>query len=509
MTLLNKLRKCISAFLIAVLLTLNINVYANIGEGMDMMWNHTGSSVGAVNGNYGGQLGGISMRSPVRSFKVVAYDPPRLAAGCGGIDASFGSFSMMSIDNTRNIMRAIMANGTGYAAKVVLDNMCTRCQGIMSGLHDITSKINSASKNTCEIGSHVVDAAMGKTQLGSLWQGDTLASKEAVSAAGKGAVSDYYAANEKRFRQGQNANRDSDAAAKSTIYGNNMMNTLATTGVFGSGGSGGAIDTTAYGGDQGFLELAMNLYGTNINLTGVNAQSESSGGTFTKGSSQRADKDFRPLWSFEDFVKGAPTGGALNGYRCEDFNAGQSDSCQNVAIQPSEWPGTRTYIINMLAGKQTAMGGSGVLGDSEVNEIAAGSVMAYLADNTLPLDERQRQFFVSLPLETRTALSAAAATNNQRLMAQVVSYVADTTGQQMAAELIAAMNKTINQAYTANVKDGKDIASLSEVQQAQMAKLEAASSKYLSPEGRALAQGNISKMTRVLVTLAGSSSAKE
>lgn len=509
MNLLKKLRRFISLMLIAVLITMNINAYANIGKGMDMMWNHTGPSAGGVNGNYGGQLGGISLRSPVRSFNIIAYDPPRFAAGCGGIDASFGSFSIMSMDNTRNVMRAIMANGTGYAAKVALDNLCTRCQGIMSGLHDLTSKINSASKNTCEIGSHIVDAARGETQFGSIWKGDTLASKEAVSAAAKGAVSDYYAANEKRFRQGQNANRENDATDKSTIYGNNMMNTLTSTGVFGSGGANAAIDTTAFGGDQGFLEIAMNLYGTSIHLTGSNASSTTSGGIFTKESAQRSDKDFRPLWTFEDFVRGAPTGGALNGYRCEDFSSGQSDSCQNVAIQPSEWPGTRTYIINMLAGKQTKLGSKGVLGDSEVSEIADGSVMAYLAENTLPLDEHQRQFFMNLPIETRSALSAAAATNNHRLMAQVVSYVADTTGQQMAAELVAAMNKTINQAYSANVSDGKEIAALSKVQQKQAAKLEAISAKYLSPEGRALAQGNIAKMTHVLVTLAGTSSAKE
>ena len=504
MKILKALRQFVSTVLMLCMLSVSVGARADVSDGMDLMWTQTNPSFGAANGNYGGQLGGISMRSPVRSFNVVAYDAPRFSAGCGGIDASFGSFSMMSIDNMRNIMRAIMANGTGYAAKIALDNLCTRCQGIMSGLHDMTAKINSASKNTCEIGSHVVDAAMGDTQLGSLWKGDSLSSKEAVTAAGQGAVADFFAANQKRFTQGKNANREGNAADKNTIYGNNIMNSLTSTGIFGNGASANAaIDTAPYGGDQGFLELAMNLYGTSINLTGANAASPASGGEFTKGSSQRSDKDFRALWGFDDLVKGAPTNASLNGYSCADFANGKADSCQNVAIKPSNWPGTRTYIINMLAGKQTGMGGNNPMGDTEISTIAQGSLMAYLADNSQPLNDKQRQFFAALPIETRTALSAAAATGNQRLMAQVVSYVADSLGQQMAAELIAAMNKTVNQAYASNAAGSKTVAALSNVQQEQAAKLEAVSAKYLSPEGRAVAQGNIAQMTKVLVILAG------
>ena len=65
-------------------------VQADIASGMDAMWTTTSPELGAVNGNYGGSLGGLSMRSPVRSFNILAYDPPRFSAGCGGIDAYFG-----------------------------------------------------------------------------------------------------------------------------------------------------------------------------------------------------------------------------------------------------------------------------------------------------------------------------------------------------------------------------------------------------------------------------------
>ena len=129
-----------------ILTAVPFNVQADVAAGMDAMWTSTAPELGAVNNNYGGSLGGISMRSPVRSFNILAYDPPRFSAGCGGIDAYFGSFSMISVDNMRNIIRSIMSNATGYALKIALDNMCPSCQNIMSGLQDMTSKINSSAK---------------------------------------------------------------------------------------------------------------------------------------------------------------------------------------------------------------------------------------------------------------------------------------------------------------------------------------------------------------------------
>lgn len=498
-----KLNRFTTFILSVCLLTTGMAAYADVGKGMDLMWTQTNPSIGAVNGNYGGQLGGISMRSPVRSFNIVAYDPPRFQAGCGGIDATFGSFSMMSMDNMRNIMRAIMSNAGGYAAKITLDNLCPRCQGIMSEMQNLTTKINGAAKNTCQIGSHIVDAARGDTQLGSLWKGDGKAIWESVQSAAKGVSSDFYEANEKRFKNGQNANREADAADKSTIYGNNMMNTLSSTGVFGSNGAGAAIDTSPYGGDQGFLEMAMNLYGTNITLTGANAQSNSSGGDFTKGSSQRSDKEFRPLWNFDDLVKGAPTNSVLNGYSCADFSIGKADSCQNVAVKPSGWTGTRRYVIGLLAGRQENSGDSNVLGGSEVTAISPDSIMAYLSDNTIQLDERRRQYLMALPPETRAALSDIAATGNTKLMALIVDYAADTLGEQMAAEMLMAMNKTVNLAYSANVSGGKEIIAPSAIQHEQMSKLENIASTNLGKPKLVRNQADLLRQSRIMLKLNG------
>ena len=468
------------------------NVQADVASGMDMMWTSTAPEMGAVNNNYGGTLGGISMRSPVRSFNILAYDPPRFSAGCGGIDAYFGSFSMISADNMRNIIRSIMSNATGYALKIALDNMCSSCQNIMSGLQDMTAKINSASKNTCQIASTMIESARGNAQLSDIY-GDTLASYESVVASAKGIMSDFSEANNKRTYAGQNANRAADAADTSTVYGNNLMNTLASAGVFGQGGNA-KIDTAAYGGDQSFLQIAMNLYGTGINLTGANAESSVSGGTYTKGSTQRKDKVIEPIWRFDDLVNGKPDNQSLNGYVCSDFNLNTPASCQNVKTDEASYPGTKRYMIRMLAGEQTALNGGIAMGDAAITKITDDSIMAHLADNTIVLSPERARFLNALPRETVALLSQAATASDNTTKA-AVSYAAEILAGQMAAELVRAMNTTLSIAYSANTTaGGKDVVPMSDGQRAQMMALEKAAEAHLSTDARAQAQRNMNSL---------------
>src|SRR5690606_37988731 len=40
--------------------------------------------------------GGVGIRAPIRNISVISFDPPRLSAGCGGIDLFGGSFSFIN-----------------------------------------------------------------------------------------------------------------------------------------------------------------------------------------------------------------------------------------------------------------------------------------------------------------------------------------------------------------------------------------------------------------------------
>ena len=478
---------------------------SDIGKGMDAMWNSTAPAAAGVNGNYGGTLGGLSLRTPVRSFNVMAFDPPRFSAGCGGIDAYFGSFSMISEKNLKDLIRAIIANGTGYAAKLALDNLCPPCQNIMSGLQDWTTKINSAARNTCQLGTAAVDYLRGSRNP-SASADDGKANEEAVSAAASGAAKDFAEANDSRSYKGRNANRADDAADQSTDYGNNMMNTLVSAGVF-DGGAQPAIDTRPYGGDRGFLEMAMSLYGTQILLTGADASSSASGGKFVKGSQEKTDKDLAPIWTFADVVNGAPSNAALAQYRCKDFNAAKADSCQQVSTADSSFPGTYRYVLNLLIGKQTAYDDSNAMGDSVATQIQPGSLMAYFANNDgQTLTPEQQAFLDKLPKEAADVLSQAARAGS-RTAVQAADAAARLYGEQMAAELVGAMNKTVSVAYSANITgSGKKIVAMSPAQKQQLDKLEAEAARYGESSYRAAAQQNFVTLVAGAVALTGNNS---
>ena len=481
---------------------------SDIGKGMDAMWNSTAPASGGVNGNYGGTLGGMSLRTPVRSFHVMAFDPPRFSAGCGGIDAYFGSFSMISEKNMKDLIRAIIANGTGYAAKIALDNLCPPCQNIMSELQDWTTKINSQAKNTCQLSATAIDYVRGLRNP-SAAADDGKATEEAVSAAASGAAKDFAEANDSRSYKGKNANRADDAADKSTDYGNNMMNTLVSAGVFGGNGAQPAVDTRPYGGDQAFLEMAMSLYGTQILLTGADASSSASGGQFVKGSEQKTDKDLAPIWTFQNVVYGAKTDTPLTQYRCKDFNPAKADSCQQVSTADSTFPGTYRYILTILIGKQTAYGDSNEMGDSVAVQIQADSLMAYLADNTQALTAEQQAFLDRLPRETAEALSRAAKAGPKTAV-QAADAAARLYGEQMAAELVIAMNRTVSIAYSANITgSGKKIVAMSPAQKQQLAKLEAEAARYGESSYRAAAQQNFAAAVAGAVALTGNSGGNE
>ena len=60
-------------------------------------------------------------RTPIRSVNVVSFDPPRFAAGCGGIDMYMGSFSFINGDQIVATLRAIGQNAKGLLFKMAID----------------------------------------------------------------------------------------------------------------------------------------------------------------------------------------------------------------------------------------------------------------------------------------------------------------------------------------------------------------------------------------------------
>ncbi len=115
-----------------------------------------GLSLGQRRGVLAG--GSFELRNRIVDTQPYAFEPPRISAACGGIDATFGSFSMISKDEATRLMRAVAANASAYAFKLALESLCPTCMKQIDVLDDWMRDWNIRSLNSCERATQWVDA---------------------------------------------------------------------------------------------------------------------------------------------------------------------------------------------------------------------------------------------------------------------------------------------------------------------------------------------------------------
>jgi conjugative transfer pilus assembly protein TraH len=114
--------------------------------------------------------GSFQARSQIVSVNLMPqFDPPSITAGCGGVDAYFGSISAIGDVKFEGLIRAIMANAKGYAVEVAIGAVSPHLQEIMGKLRDWMSKLNSLQANSCTIAKAAVDG-VGNMALGQTYQ---------------------------------------------------------------------------------------------------------------------------------------------------------------------------------------------------------------------------------------------------------------------------------------------------------------------------------------------------
>lgn len=101
--------------------------------------------------------GSFELRNRIVDTQPFAVEPPRISASCGGIDATFGSFSMISKDEATRLMRAVAANASAYAFKLALESLCPTCMKQIDVLDDWMRDWNIRSLNSCELATRIVD----------------------------------------------------------------------------------------------------------------------------------------------------------------------------------------------------------------------------------------------------------------------------------------------------------------------------------------------------------------
>lgn len=143
--------------------------------GMQQWFNDMGMYANATpSGAFQGQTmntytgGGLYARAPQKSYQFANFDPPRLNAGCGGIDLYTGAFSFINSDQIVNLLRNAGSNALGYLFMTNMESICPSCTSAIKFLQDQSAKMNALNMNSCELASGVVDATASTIGLKTL-----------------------------------------------------------------------------------------------------------------------------------------------------------------------------------------------------------------------------------------------------------------------------------------------------------------------------------------------------
>ena len=93
--------------------------------------------------------GGFAVRTQASREPLLNIQPPRVNAGCGGIDVFWGSFSYLNPEYLIQAFQNIMSAAPAYAFKLALQQLCDPCDDVMSALQQMAQAVNNIALDEC------------------------------------------------------------------------------------------------------------------------------------------------------------------------------------------------------------------------------------------------------------------------------------------------------------------------------------------------------------------------
>lgn len=341
---------------------------AGLSEALNEMFVSNTTSAGAYESQTrGGFVGGSGMfRAPGRSVNLLSFDPPRLDAGCGGIDFFGGSFSFINADQLVALFRQIAANAVGAAFKRAIDLISPDLGKLMQDFQNKLQALNQMAKNTCSIANAVVQYA---TDPGPASKQVQDAGEKIRSAAG--AATDLFAATLDFFSTPSKDVKEMVDNGNCTDCGNVIWKALTDNEaekLF------GAADT-----DQtGARIIIMSLIGTEIFSAGETTDDPPVGVTYLHS------------FGLSEFRKGKNGGTPLNALDCGGSTG--RNKCLSPALKALNFDGAEGYVRTMLFGSSTG------------NNVSTGSIIDKISNctggsgnNVCAFSSAQKEFIAMAP----------------------------------------------------------------------------------------------------------------
>jgi conjugative transfer pilus assembly protein TraH len=365
-------RKIVACFVMSSLISAQPIAFAGLKDALNGMFASASTSPQAIdtqrlNGIYGGSM---TLRSQVKSMNVVQFAPPRISAGCGGVDMFFGSFSFINGAQFEQLLRTIAANAVGYAIEVALKAMCDPCHSIVSKLMDAVRELNSLGKNTCAIANSMLDGSLATKMK-------EQSRKIGVSLQGAFSLTSDWLSGENSSQASTDSDTSTGGGNPSVTNNNPLYGNLVWRAANDTLNNGGSNTLGAFLSAAEVTEFAMSLFGTVVNKP---KSSMDAGSCPTDAAPESCDmpvipyESIIPAWDklFDPMRYGPADGTQV--YTCNN------DDCTDVgrrSISISEWAGVSAAVNLALFGTQDATDRTSWTSDSLIgayaNHVPVGS----------------------------------------------------------------------------------------------------------------------------------------
>lgn len=136
----------------------------NYFNSLNMVSNVTGASAyqGQRAGYYTG--GSLYARSNIRNVQFVRFSWPKVEAGCGGVDLTFGGLSFVKGKEFVDFSKNVMNNAQGFAFMLAIEQATPLLGNVATKANNFATWVNQGNLNSCQVAESSVMGLWPRTR---------------------------------------------------------------------------------------------------------------------------------------------------------------------------------------------------------------------------------------------------------------------------------------------------------------------------------------------------------
>jgi conjugative transfer pilus assembly protein TraH len=428
-----RVKQIIAAFVLMVAPVFAFaGIFADLGS--MVMSNSTAAGTMSTKDRVGVFMGGFQMRTPIQSVNLVTFDPPRIDAGCGGIDLYGGSFSFINGQQLIQIFRQVAANAAGLAFKAAIKAISPSLDALITEFQTLLQNMNNLAKNSCQLAHMLVDPAAAALSNAVNGDGNVGGTQSNMFTDAFGGLTSYLSsANQFLAKQSAVNPKSGNSLPKMAVASGG-------SGIMGMAGLGNADGSTDNPSDPNSLnnKLLYALLGYNIDAVPCNSLNQSGQGVSTSTPANNTVGQVTcsgpALVTLNDLIDGGGIGSMrpdlpLSLYQCVNpggsvFGGVDNQICTQMQVIPFNYQGIKGWVNTMLFG--SADPATSITGTSIIGQVKSGSSTQF----TVAQIQLKKQ--AGVPLSSLLAKTSNPNTRiaiAERLAPHIVDCVASRLGE--------------------------------------------------------------------------------